>query len=188
MSIGALPLILLSFLKENLSISLWDLLDLGGLSVTGLLFDEVVPTSKCLSQSLDEEDRLPMSCKFLLSGYHYLAGQSLDGRVSIFAWISLWNRSLRSYVGYEAADRSSPRVASLHVCPCKSSVVNPRMWDSADKHPFDVLRVSADLEEEVHWAAFLATWLCVFVLPAEPLDLIRASIQDGHLHGQWLEG
>ncbi|GAA0157791.1 hypothetical protein LIER_43418 [Lithospermum erythrorhizon] len=68
------------------------------------------------------------------------------------------------------------KVASLNVCPRKSSMVNPRIWDSADRHPFDVLRVSVDLKEEVYCAAFLACWFCVFVLPTEPLDLTRASV------------
>ncbi|GAA0183033.1 hypothetical protein LIER_30519 [Lithospermum erythrorhizon] len=88
--------------QGEMSISMWDLLDLGGLYVTGRLFDE----------------------------------------------ISFWNRSIWSYVGYEAADRSSSKVASLNVYPRKSSVVNPRIWDSADRHRFDVSRVSVDLEEE----------------------------------------
>ncbi|GAA0166248.1 hypothetical protein LIER_21445 [Lithospermum erythrorhizon] len=68
------------------------------------------------------------------------------------------------------------RVASLNVCPRKSSVVEQCPWDSANRHPFDVLRVGVDLEEEVYCAAFLSCWLCVFVLPAEPLDLICASV------------
>ncbi|GAA0141377.1 hypothetical protein LIER_02531 [Lithospermum erythrorhizon] len=90
--------------KGELSISLWDLLNLGGLSVTGRLFDEVVPMAECLSQSLSEEARLPTSCRFLPSSYHYLAVQSPDGRVSTFAWISFWNHSIWSYMGHEAAD------------------------------------------------------------------------------------
>ncbi|GAA0168324.1 hypothetical protein LIER_23069 [Lithospermum erythrorhizon] len=106
--------------------------------------------------SLGEEARLPVSCRFLLSGYHYLASQSSNGRVSISTWISFWNRSLWSYVGYKAAERSTSKVASLNVYPRKSSLINPRLWDSAGRHPFDVLRVDADLEEEVYCAAFLA--------------------------------
>ncbi|GAA0174628.1 hypothetical protein LIER_27977 [Lithospermum erythrorhizon] len=91
-------------------------------------------------------------------------------------WSSTQEKSLRSYVGYEVADRSASKVASLNVCPRRSSVVELRPWDSADIHPFDVFRVGLDLEEEVYYAAFLSCWLCVFVLPAEPLDLIHASV------------
>ncbi|GAA0158063.1 hypothetical protein LIER_15184 [Lithospermum erythrorhizon] len=96
--------------------------------------------------------------------------------VSISAYISSWNHSLRSYVGYEAADRSTSKVASLNVCTRRSSVVEPRPWNSADRHPFDIMRFVADLEEEVYCAAFLACRLCVFVLPDEHLDLICASV------------
>ncbi|GAA0165626.1 hypothetical protein LIER_20977 [Lithospermum erythrorhizon] len=118
------------------SISLWVLLELGDLPVTSFLFDEVVPTAEYLSQSLGDEARIPVSCRFLLSSYHYLAAQSLMGASSVF---------------------------DLHP------------WASAEKHPFDVLRVGFDLEEE-YCAALLACWLCVFVLPVEPLDLIRGSV------------
>ncbi|GAA0148152.1 hypothetical protein LIER_07673 [Lithospermum erythrorhizon] len=156
----------------KLSISLWDFLDLGGLSVTGRLFDEVVPTGECLSQSLSEEARLPASCMFLLLGYHYLAVQSPDRRVLASAWISFWNHSIRSYVGHEAADRST----SKSICPRKLSVLEHRSWDAGDRHPFDTVGASAGLEEEVYCPAFLSCWLCVFVLPAEPLGFIRAGV------------
>ncbi|GAA0141621.1 hypothetical protein LIER_02731 [Lithospermum erythrorhizon] len=42
-------------------------------------------------------------------GYHYLAAQSLDERVSTSAWIGFSNHSLRSYVSYEAAERSTSK-------------------------------------------------------------------------------
>ncbi|GAA0138455.1 hypothetical protein LIER_00202 [Lithospermum erythrorhizon] len=162
--------------QGELSISLWDLLDLGGLSATSSLFDEVVPTAKCFSQSLHDDARIPMSYRFLFSGYHYLVAQSLDERVSTSAWISFWNRSLRSYVGYEATDRSTSKGTSLNIFPHKSSMLEHRSWDTADRYPFYTLRVSVDLEEEVYCAGFLYCWLCVFVLHVEPLGFIRASV------------
>ncbi|GAA0175967.1 hypothetical protein LIER_29045 [Lithospermum erythrorhizon] len=133
--------------QRELSISLWDLLELGSLSMTGPSFDEVVPTTECLSQSLNDKARILVSCRFLLSGYHYLSDQSPDGSVSI----SAWNHSLRSSIGYKAADRSTSKVA----CPRKSAVVDLRPWYSTDRHPFDVLRVGVDLDEEAYCAAFL---------------------------------
>ncbi|GAA0177679.1 hypothetical protein LIER_29732 [Lithospermum erythrorhizon] len=59
------PPILLSFIRETY-LSLWDLLKLGGLPVTGRLFDEVVLTAECLSPTLDSDSRVPRSCSFLL--------------------------------------------------------------------------------------------------------------------------
>ncbi|GAA0145170.1 hypothetical protein LIER_05423 [Lithospermum erythrorhizon] len=97
----------------ELSISLWELLELGGLPVTGHLFDEVVPIAECLSPTLDSDARLPRSCRFLLLSSHRLASHFLDSIV---------------------------------------------------------------YEENVYCAAFLSCWLCVFVLPVEPLFFIRASV------------
>ncbi|GAA0142894.1 hypothetical protein LIER_03694 [Lithospermum erythrorhizon] len=85
----------------ELSISMWDLMDLGGLSVMGRLFDEVIPTTECLSRSI------------------------------VLGML---------------------------------------------RHPFDTMGVDAGLEEEVYYASFLSCWLCVFVLPNEPLDFIRAGV------------
>ncbi|GAA0161193.1 hypothetical protein LIER_17562 [Lithospermum erythrorhizon] len=114
------------------------------------LFNEVVPIAECLSRSLSEEARLPASSEFLLSGYHYLATQSLDGRVSASTWVSFWNHSLRSYVGYEASDRST----SKSIYPHKLPMIEHRPWDAVGRHPLDTLRVSAGLEEEVYCGPF----------------------------------
>ncbi|GAA0173078.1 hypothetical protein LIER_26770 [Lithospermum erythrorhizon] len=150
--------------QGELSIYLWDLLELGGFFVTGRLFDKAVPPTECLSQSLNDEAWILESYRFLLSGYHYLAAQSPNGRVSISAWIGFWNHSLQSYVGYEAADRSTSKVASLNVCPRRSSVVEHRPWYSTDRHPFDILRVDIYLEEETVRFSYLAGCMCLFSL------------------------
>ncbi|GAA0165448.1 hypothetical protein LIER_20850 [Lithospermum erythrorhizon] len=47
--------------QGELSISLWDLLELGGLSVTGPLFDEVVSSVECLSPAPDSDVQIPRS-------------------------------------------------------------------------------------------------------------------------------
>ncbi|GAA0170216.1 hypothetical protein LIER_40914 [Lithospermum erythrorhizon] len=133
----------------NASLTGVDLLELRGLSVTGRLFDEVVPIDEFLSQSLSDKARIPESCRFLILGYQYLATESPDERVSIFSWIGFWNHSFRSYVGYEEVNRSTSKVTSLDVCPRTSYVVEHRPWDSAGRHPFDILRVGVDLEKEV---------------------------------------
>ncbi|GAA0166307.1 hypothetical protein LIER_40165 [Lithospermum erythrorhizon] len=162
--------------QGELSISLCDLWELGGLPVPGRLFDEVVPSTECLSLPLDSDNRIPRSCRFLLLGYHRLASHSLDGTVFVSSWIGFWNYSFRTYVGHEAADHSSTKTAPGPVCPREPTTSHYRAWESRDKYPFDVLEVDAGLEEEVYCAAFLSCWLCTFVFPAEPLGLIRASV------------
>ncbi|GAA0150100.1 hypothetical protein LIER_09114 [Lithospermum erythrorhizon] len=83
-----------------------------------------------------------------------------------FLFLPGWLLELFSLVlsGYKGADWSTYKVASLDICPRISSMVELRPWDSADRHPFDILRVGVDLEEEVYCATFLACWLHVFVL------------------------
>ncbi|GAA0165776.1 hypothetical protein LIER_21091 [Lithospermum erythrorhizon] len=142
--------------QGELSIYLWDLLELGGLLVTSRLFDEVVPTTECVAPTLDSDARLPRSYQFLLLAYHCLASHSPDGTVCLRAWIGLWNYSLRTYVGHETADRSTTKIAPAFVCPRGPTILQHRSWDSRDRYPFEVLEVDADLVEEVYCAAFLS--------------------------------
>ncbi|GAA0185445.1 hypothetical protein LIER_32733 [Lithospermum erythrorhizon] len=134
--------------QGELSISLWDIFELGGLPVTGRLFDEVVPSAKCLSLPLDDDNCLPCSCQFLLMGYHRLVSHSSDGTVSISSLIGFWNSSLRTYVDHEAADQSSTKIAPGSICPRGS--INPhfRAWDSRDRYPFVVLGVDAEWKKK----------------------------------------
>ncbi|GAA0150429.1 hypothetical protein LIER_09375 [Lithospermum erythrorhizon] len=106
-----------------------------------------------------------------LLGFHYP-----DGTVSVSAWIGFWNHSLRTDVSHEAADWSTTKIPPASICPRELTTPQHRSWDSSDRYPFDVLEVDANLEEEVYCAAFLSCWLCVFVLPVEPLGFIRASM------------
>ncbi|GAA0158968.1 hypothetical protein LIER_15864 [Lithospermum erythrorhizon] len=61
---------------SELSISLWDLYKLGGLPIAGHLMDEVVPSTECISSSLDKKGRIPEPCRSLLHAYHHLATSS----------------------------------------------------------------------------------------------------------------
>ncbi|GAA0153118.1 hypothetical protein LIER_11432 [Lithospermum erythrorhizon] len=69
-------------------ISLWDLYKLSGLPIAGYLMDELVPSAKCLSSSLDKKERIPESFHFLLHAYHSLVSSSFDSSVSPTEWIS----------------------------------------------------------------------------------------------------
>ncbi|GAA0150687.1 hypothetical protein LIER_09569 [Lithospermum erythrorhizon] len=162
--------------QVELSVSLWDSLRLGGLPVTGRLFEEVVPTAECLSLDLGRRNLIPRSCRFLLLAYHHLDSHSSDGTVSVSSWVNFWNRSLRTYVGHEVADQSTTKIPPASVCPRGSFIPQHRPWVSHDRYPFEILEVGDDLEEEVYCVAFLSCSLCVFVLPTEPLGLIRASV------------
>ncbi|GAA0155162.1 hypothetical protein LIER_12948 [Lithospermum erythrorhizon] len=83
---------------QDSSNPLVDMSELGGLPLTGHLFDEVVPTTECLSPTLDGDARVPRSFRFLLLAYYSLASQSPNGTLFVSAWIGLWNHSLRTYI------------------------------------------------------------------------------------------
>ncbi|GAA0157425.1 hypothetical protein LIER_14695 [Lithospermum erythrorhizon] len=162
----------LIILQGELSISLWNLLDLGGLSVVGRLFDEVVPTAECLSQSLSEESRLPAFCRFLLLGYYYLVVQFPDGRVSASAWISFWTILFGPMWVMRQLIGAHPRAFVPENCLYLITVLGMLatdilliLWESM-----------RGLEEEVYCDVFLSYWLCVFVLPAKSLGFIRAGV------------
>ncbi|GAA0161109.1 hypothetical protein LIER_39166 [Lithospermum erythrorhizon] len=113
----------------ELSISLWDLYKLGGLSITGQIFDEVVPSAECLSLAFSAKDRIPKSCAFLLQAYHHLSSSSVDGLVLITDCINLWSESPRIYVGPQAIGSGGGKASSLAGCP-KGTISPHRHWDS----------------------------------------------------------
>ncbi|GAA0170730.1 hypothetical protein LIER_24929 [Lithospermum erythrorhizon] len=101
--------------------------------MTGRLFDEVVTTTaECLSLTLDSDVRPPWSCRFLILAYHRLASHSPDATVFISEWIVFGSHSLRTYVGYEAADRSTMKIAPASVCPHGPITLQHHSWDSSD--------------------------------------------------------
>nr|GLL16595.1 hypothetical protein CDL12_05726 [Ipomoea trifida] len=54
-----------------------------------------------------------------------------------------------------------------------SGILEASRWSHMSKAPFVELGISRNLEEEVYLAAFLACWLCTFVVPGEPTATIR---------------
>ncbi|KAL0358132.1 UNVERIFIED_CONTAM: hypothetical protein Scaly_1498900 [Sesamum calycinum] len=116
----------------EISISLWDLHELVGLSMTGCLYDEVVPSAVELT-GIDEKREIfiPRSNKYLFYAYHLL--QSADDNRCSHASIDKWEGL------------------------------------------FAKLCIERSLKEEVYLVAYLACWLCVFVLPGKDVNSIRPS-------------
>ncbi|KAK6153625.1 hypothetical protein DH2020_013264 [Rehmannia glutinosa] len=163
----------------ELSISLWDLHTLAGLPITGSLYDEVVPCAKELTDLDEATSRfLPRSCDYLLYAYHHLrkivnGGQS--SQVPISEWIRFWSKKLTKY------NKPPPRTEKKRVARPKSTY-NPLgnldvhgEWSPAEKASFSKISIKESLREETYLAAFLACWLCVFVLPNDDLNMIRPS-------------
>ncbi|KAL0368030.1 UNVERIFIED_CONTAM: hypothetical protein Scaly_1021900 [Sesamum calycinum] len=127
----------------ELSISLQDLRELAGLSMTGYLYDEVVPSALELTGVDEKRERfIPRSSKYLLYAYHLL--QSADD-----------NRCFRSTHN-----------------PLGDIAIHER-WSTAEEALFAKLCIERSLKEEVYLAAYLTCWLCVFVLPGKDVNSIR---------------
>nr|GMC60150.1 uncharacterized protein LOC109157656 [Ipomoea batatas] len=74
----------------------------------------------------------------------------------------------------------TPLVQKERKKSCPKSTHNPSgileasiKWSNVSKASFVKLGISQSLEEEIYLAAFLACWLCMFVLPSTPMRIIH---------------
>ncbi|KAF3682765.1 hypothetical protein T459_27474 [Capsicum annuum] len=81
----------------ELSISLWDMRMIGGPPVHGTFFDEVIPSSKELSQT-DQQGKLflPKTCAYLFSAFYRLSNGA-SKKVSVHDWVNFWFKGLERY-------------------------------------------------------------------------------------------
>ncbi|KAL0298013.1 UNVERIFIED_CONTAM: hypothetical protein Scaly_3076100 [Sesamum calycinum] len=172
---GALKNTLLTSVGE-MSISLWDLHELIGLSMTGCLYDEVVPSALELTGVDEKRERfIPRSSKYLLYAYHLL--QSADdnrcSHVSIDKWVKFWSKKTTKYHPPPRKEKKTVRPRSTHN-PLGDIAIHER-WSTAEEALFANLCIERSLKEEVYLAAYLSCWLCVFVLPGKDVNSIRPS-------------
>ncbi|KAK6149341.1 hypothetical protein DH2020_016866 [Rehmannia glutinosa] len=164
---------------EELSISLWDLHTLVGFPIAGSLYDEVVPYAKQLTGFNEAASQfLPRSCGYLLHAYHHLrkivnGGQS--SQVPISKWIRFWSKKLTKY------NKPPPRTEKKRVARRKltyNTLGNLDVhgeWSPAEKASFSKINIKESLREETYLVAFIACWLCVFVLPNDDINMIHRS-------------
>ncbi|XP_027170520.1 putative disease resistance protein RGA3 [Coffea eugenioides] len=161
----------------ELSIIFWDLYRLGGLSIDGSFFDEVVPSAQeLLIRDKEGKPLLPESCRYLFSAYYHL--WTNDQGVWMKDWIRFWFKG-------EARYRDSPSRANRRKTTSKPKMTyNPSRrvepYDLADTKdfnvPFDTLDILGFLRKETYIAAFIACWICKFLLPSKKIDRIRPSV------------
>ncbi|KAL0296096.1 UNVERIFIED_CONTAM: hypothetical protein Sradi_6661700 [Sesamum radiatum] len=150
-----------------MSISLWDLHELIGLPMTGCLYDEVVPSALQLTGVDEKRERfIPRSSKYLLYAYHLL--QSADdnrcSHVSIDKWVKFWSKkTIKYHSPPPRKEKKTVRPKSTHN-PLGDIAIHER-WSTAEEALFAKLCIEMSLKEEVYLVAYLACWLCVFVLP-----------------------
>ncbi|KAL0396595.1 UNVERIFIED_CONTAM: hypothetical protein Scaly_0107900 [Sesamum calycinum] len=149
---GALLQILCILLPGKCPFSLWDLHELVGLPMTGCLYDEVVPSALELTGVDEKRERfipVPVSICFTLITCF---------KVPMISMLS---------------QKKTVRPKSTHN-PLGDIATHER-WSTAEDALFAKLCIERSLKEEVYLAAYLACWLCLFVLPGNDVNSIRPS-------------
>ncbi|KAL0394687.1 UNVERIFIED_CONTAM: hypothetical protein Slati_4434900 [Sesamum latifolium] len=161
----------------ELSISLWDLHDLAGLPITGCLYDEVVPSALELTGADEKGGRfIPRSSKYLLYAYHLLQGADDDqcSNSSIDKWVKFWSKkAIKYHLPPPRKEKKTVRPKSTH--NPLGDITPHKRWSIAEEALFEKLCIEGNLKEEVYLTAYLACWLCTFVLPDKDVNSIRPS-------------
>ncbi|KAI3458828.1 hypothetical protein Pfo_015491 [Paulownia fortunei] len=168
---------LLTSLGE-LSISLWDLHTLAGLPMTGSLYDEVVPSAKELTGVDEVGSRfVPRSCKYLFHAYHLLRGGAngdQSSQVSIDEWVRFWSKKATRYpLLPPRREKKASRFKSTHN-PLGDFDIHEE-WCSSEMALFSKLGVKESSRDETYLAAYLACWLCAFILLNDDINSIRPN-------------
>ncbi|KAF8405873.1 hypothetical protein HHK36_007951 [Tetracentron sinense] len=166
--------------QGEMSLSLWNLKIIGGLPITGEFYDEVVPSLKEIT-GLDEKltPVLPFSCRFLFLAYHWVRQSNLSSgitshhSVSLSSWITWWFRGDLRYHISNSKQTSFKNAKARQQYP--SGKFPYRCRTSKEDSVLHDLGVSSRDEDEVLLAAFLSTWLCMFVMPNNHRSCIRPA-------------
>jgi hypothetical protein len=153
----------------EISITLWDLCQIGGLPLFESFYDEVVPSAKEMSS-------LPSSCEYLFAAFHHLS-LKLGGPDSVTSieWVGFWFRGSVRYP--KPPNRRSLRRSArgkLSHNPRGIITTHRNQCRTEDEEaPFRILKVSEKAKEETWLAALLSCWLGEFVFPGKEANLIR---------------
>ncbi|CAL8991157.1 unnamed protein product [Prunus brigantina] len=164
--------------QGEMSISLWDLHEIGGLPITSRFYDEVIPTT----ESLNRKDHkgvsyIPHICRYLFLAYHKIL-QDSKGKsgVRMTAWIKYW---YRGPFKYKKPSRKTIRNKSQK--PKEDSdpsgiIPTALKRTEEEEGVFEDLGIADEDMEKSYLAAFLACWLCKFVFPKDDVTLIRPGV------------
>ncbi|KAL0458407.1 UNVERIFIED_CONTAM: hypothetical protein Slati_0467900 [Sesamum latifolium] len=154
-----------------------DLHDLAGLPITGCLYDEVVPSALELTGADEKGGRfIPCSSKYLLYAYHLLQGADDDrcSNVSIDKWVKFWSKkTIKYHLPPPRKEKKTVRPKSTH--NPLGDITTHKRWSTVEEALFEKLCIEGNLKEEVFLAAYLACWLCTFILPSKDVNSIRPS-------------
>ncbi|CAL8174012.1 unnamed protein product [Prunus armeniaca] len=145
--------------QGEMSISLWDLHEIGGLTITGRFYDEVIPAT----ESLNMKDHkgvsyIPHICRYLFLAYHKILrdskGKSGPSRKTI------QNKSKKP------KEDSDP-----------SGIISRTLKRTEEEEGvFEDLGIADENMEKSYLAAFLTCWLCKFVFPKDDVTLIIPGV------------
>ncbi|KAH7841563.1 hypothetical protein Vadar_031568 [Vaccinium darrowii] len=141
----------------EVSISLWDMRLIGGLSANGIFYDEVVPSAKELNGS-DKRGAplLPSSCKYLFLAYHQIYCASGTSNVTTDEWVRFWFKAPSRYKEpphrMQKKRLGEPRTSNNPT----GFISEPRPRSRDGEKVFDDLGIEKNMREETNLAAFLS--------------------------------
>lgn len=163
-------------MSGELSISLWDLFRLGGLPISGQLYDETVPDIQTLRAKNNKgERRISKACEFLLSVYRHIS-QRPESKKGVTArqWVEFWCKQKITYNTPVKRRRYTEVPPKSTHNPSGTLRDPPVGWSDSELAMFNFVGVDGDVRRETTYiAAFLSCWICVFVLPENEDRLIR---------------
>nr|GLL19872.1 uncharacterized protein LOC109157601 [Ipomoea trifida] len=150
-----------------MSISLRDLYMLGGLPLLGDTYDERILNALDLAKGSHK------CCACLFKAFFHLTQQEGHNTyVQASRWINLWCRKTRKYAAPPPRKENKKSRPKATHNPSGILEAAPR-WSHVSEAPFVELNIPQNIEQEVYLAAFMACWLCTFVLPGNPTATIR---------------
>nr|GMC58035.1 ABC transporter G family member 11 [Ipomoea batatas] len=153
--------------SSEMSISLRDLYMLGELPLLGDTYDERIPNALDLAKGSHK------CCACLFKAFFHLTQQEGHNTyVQASQWIDLWCRKTQKYAAPPPRKENKKSRPKATHNPSGILEATPR-WSHVSEAPFVELNIPQNLEQEVYLAAFLACWLCTFVLPGNPTATIR---------------
>ncbi|CAL2238373.1 unnamed protein product [Prunus armeniaca] len=161
-----------------MSISLWDLHEIGGLPITGRFYDEVIPSA----ESLNRKDHkgvsyIPHICRYLFLAYHKIL-QDSKGKsgVRMTAWIKYWYRGPFKYKKPSRKTIRNKSQKPKEDFDPSGIIMGALKRTKKEEGVFEDLGITDEDMERSYLAAFLACWLCKFVFPKDDVTLIRPGV------------
>ncbi|KAG5590908.1 hypothetical protein H5410_041422 [Solanum commersonii] len=146
----------------------------GGLPISGVPYEEVIPNSIELTGLDDKRERfLPRTCECMFAAFHHLKEKN-NGNMRVFfnEWIQFWCKKDRKYeLAPSRKEKKSRRVSSTHN-PTGEIPTEINTWSSTQEMVFFKLGTKHQ-KYETYLTTFLSCWFCAFVFPSEEGNFIR---------------